>query len=254
METIMLKILFSPSEDKSLLSPMANSLENSLCFGKKFETRKKCIELYNDILRDKDEQELSKLFGLKNQNEIDKFAPIEYQNSSLQKAVLRYIGVAYAHLKYQTLDKKAQEFIDKNTLIFSNLFGPILAGDSIPYYKLKQGENLRDFDTAAYYKNAFTNEIDKWLEGAFIVDLRAAFYERFYIIKQPHISMKFYKNGKIASHFAKVYRGIALRDLAIHGPQNSSDFERINFKNLHIRDIKHIGKKSEYSFEIADKS
>ncbi|MFC2490453.1 MAG: peroxide stress protein YaaA, partial [Prevotella sp.] len=45
----------------------------------------------------------------------------------------------YKHLDYRSLDSAAQEFVDKNTLIFSNLFGPVLAADALPEYKLKQG-------------------------------------------------------------------------------------------------------------------
>jgi cytoplasmic iron level regulating protein YaaA (DUF328/UPF0246 family) len=130
------------------------------------------------------------------------------------------------------------------------LFGPILAGDKIPYYKLKQGETLRGFDTASHYKKIFSSDIDEWIGEDFIVDLRAAFYEKFYALKRPYITMKFYKNKRVSSHFAKAYRGAVLRTLAIYKPQNISDFEQINFGNLHIKEIKRIGLKTEYSFDI----
>ncbi|MDR3327859.1 MAG: hypothetical protein LBT04_07055, partial [Prevotellaceae bacterium] len=69
----MLKILFSPSEDKSSISPFKGKLRDALCFGDKFECRKECVELYNDILSGRNEKELSKLFGLKKRNEIEAF-------------------------------------------------------------------------------------------------------------------------------------------------------------------------------------
>jgi cytoplasmic iron level regulating protein YaaA (DUF328/UPF0246 family) len=244
-----LKILFSPSEDKSVFSPYQNVFENSLWISEKFQDRKKCVDIYNKILSDKDEKELSKLFGLKDKKEIEKFLAIE-STCKTQKAVLRYTGVAYSNLKYDSLDIKAKEFIDKNVMIFSNLSGPILAGDKIPYYKLKQGENLRGFDTASHYRSIFSDDIDEWLGEDFIVDLRAAFYEKFYSIKKSYVTMKFYKSKKVLSHFAKACRGAALRALAIHKPQNVSDFEQIDFENLHIKEIKKVGLKTEYSFEI----
>ncbi|MDR3346959.1 MAG: YaaA family protein [Campylobacteraceae bacterium] len=246
----MLKILFSPSEDKSSHSPLKGKLRDALCFGGKFECRKECVELYNDILRGRNEKELSKLFGLKKRNEIEAFLPIGFEAESLQKAVLRYTGVAYSHLSYETLDEKAQGFIDTNVMIFSNLLGAVLAGEEIPYYKLKQGENLRGFDTSSHYKNAFKDEIDEWLAEAFVIDLRAGFYERFYTLQKPHITMRFYKNGKILSHFAKAYRGVVLRRLATQRPENINEFNQINFEGLHIIDIKHMKSRSEYSFEI----
>jgi cytoplasmic iron level regulating protein YaaA (DUF328/UPF0246 family) len=210
--------------------------------------------IYNEIISDKDEKELLKLFGFKNKKDIYKFTPVEFASCKIQKAILRYTGVAYTNLKYETLDKSSQYFIDTNVMIFSNLFGPILAGDKIPYYKLKQGESLRGFDTAVQYKEVFSDEIDRWLEDEFTVDLRAIFYEKFYSLKKLHITMKFYKNGKILSHFAKAYRGTVLRTLAIHRPQNVSEFEQINFENLRIKEIRKIGVKTEYSFEICETS
>ncbi|MDR0579150.1 MAG: YaaA family protein [Campylobacteraceae bacterium] len=246
----MLKILFSPSEDKSVTSPYKNIFKDSLWACEKFQNRKECISIYNKILFDKNEKELQKLFGLKNKKEINEFLPVDFAVCKTQKAVLRYTGVAYANLEYASLDINAQEFIDKNVMIFSNLFGPVLAGDKVPYYKLKQGENLRGFDTALHYKKVFSDKIDEWIEEDFVVDLRAVFYGKFYSLKKPHVTIKFYKNGKILSHFAKVYRGIVLRDLAVHKPQNISDFEQINFENLYIKEIKKTTLKTEYSFEI----
>ncbi|MDR1460372.1 MAG: YaaA family protein [Campylobacteraceae bacterium] len=245
-----MKILFSPSEDKDIFSPYQNVLENSLWINERFQDRKKCIDIYNKILSNKDEKELSKLFGFKNKKDIEKFLAIEFFTCKMQKAVLRYTGVAYNSLKYTSLDMKAQEFIDTNVMIFSNLLGPILASDKIPYYKLKQGESLRGFDTASYYKKIFSDDIDEWLGEDFTVDLRAAFYEKFYSLKKPHVTMKFYKRGKALSHFAKVCRGAVLRTIANYKPQNISDFEQIDFENLHIKEIKKVGLKTEYSFEI----
>ncbi|MDR1554628.1 MAG: YaaA family protein [Campylobacteraceae bacterium] len=245
-----MKVLFSPSEDKNIFSPYQTDLESSLWTYEKFSKREFCIDIYNKILSDKDDKELQKLFGLKNEKDIKEFLPVEFFACKTQKAVLRYTGVAYASLKYTSLDISTKEFTDKNVMIFSNLFGPVLAGDKIPYYKLKQGESLRGFDTALHYRENFSIKIDEWLNNDFIVDLRAIFYEKFYSLRKPHITMKFYKNGKILSHFAKACRGEVLRSLVIHKPQDISDFEQIDFKNLYIKEIKKIALKTEYSFEI----
>jgi cytoplasmic iron level regulating protein YaaA (DUF328/UPF0246 family) len=244
----MLKILFSPSETKSSFSPVTVNLKNALWTAEKFHLRLECTEFYNKIVQDNNEAELLKLFGSK--REIGKFLSIDTDLCLAQKAVLRYIGTAYKSLEYASLDKKAQEFIDKNVMIFSNLFGPILAGDFLPCYKIQQGESLRGFDICAHYKKSFESDIDKWLEGGLIIDLRAAFYEKFYQLKIPHVTMKFYKNDKIVSHFAKVYRGLILRELAICRPCDIEEFQEINFQNLTIRDIKKSNLKIEYSYNI----
>ncbi|MDR1976891.1 MAG: YaaA family protein [Campylobacteraceae bacterium] len=246
----MLKILFSPSESKSTLSPHKRNLENSLWEKEEFYKRLFCINLYNQILQEKNQAELSKLFGLKQQSQMEELLPINPLLCPTQKAALRYDGVAYKQLNYVSLNANAQDFIDTNVMIFSNLLGPILAGDYLPYYKLKQGENLRGFEGASYYKEAFSSKIDEWVEGNFIVDLRASFYEKFYTLKKPHIAMKFYKEGKILSHFAKAYRGLALKDLAINRPKDEEEFGKIAFEGLSLIDIKKFKLKKEYAYEI----
>ncbi|MDR0762752.1 MAG: YaaA family protein [Campylobacteraceae bacterium] len=244
----MLKILFSPSETKSTFSPAIVNLKNALWKAEKFHLRFKYIELYNKIIQDNNTEELSKLFGIK--NEISKFSSINIHSCPAQKAILRYIGTAYKSLNYLCLDKNAQEFIDENVMIFSNLFGPVLAGNFLPCYKIKQGESLRGFDIGAHCKKGFESDIDKWLAGELTIDLRAAFYEKFYQLKTSHITMKFYKNGKILSHFAKAYRGLILQELSICRPCDMEEFQEINFPNLVIRDIKKSSLKTEYSYDI----
>ncbi|MDR1007627.1 MAG: YaaA family protein [Campylobacteraceae bacterium] len=244
----MLKILFSPSETKSNFSPTTVNLQNALWKAEKFPLRLKCIDLYNKIIQNNNKAELSKLFGLK--HETGKFLNIDTHLCLAQKAILRYIGTAYKSLGYISLDKNSQNFIDENVMIFSNLFGPVLAGNFLPYYKIKYGESLRGFDVGAYYKTGFESDIDKWLENGLIIDLRAAFYEKFYQLKTPYITMKFYKNGKIVSHFAKEYRGFILRKLAICRPCSIEEFQEVNFQNLTINDIKKSGSKIEYSYSI----
>ncbi|WP_309543857.1 peroxide stress protein YaaA [Campylobacter sputorum] len=166
------------------------------------------------------------------------------------KAVLRYSGVAYDALRYKNLDKKCQKYIDDNVFVFSNLFGFIRLGDEIPNYKIKQGEKIGDFRVEKFYNEEFSPSIDKFLENSEIIDLRASFYENFYTIKQPYITFKFIKNGKVVSHFAKHYRGETLRQIAIANLQNLNELGKINFQNLQLIDIKKIKHKEEYLFEI----
>jgi cytoplasmic iron level regulating protein YaaA (DUF328/UPF0246 family) len=143
-----------------------------------------------------------------------------------------------------------QDFIDENVIIFSNLFGPLLAKDPIPYYRLKQGEKLDGFDIAKFYKDNFSKELDEFLEDEFVIDLRAGHYEKFYTIKKPYITCKFLKNGKVVSHWAKAYRGTILKELSKHQPQNEDEFASIEFEDLLIKEIVKKGKKKEYIYEI----
>jgi cytoplasmic iron level regulating protein YaaA (DUF328/UPF0246 family) len=135
-------------------------------------------------------------------------------------------------------------------IIFSNLFGSILAKYPIPNYKLKQGEKLDSFTIEKFYKEHFSDSLDVLLENEFTIDLRAGFYLKFYTPKINHITMKFLKNGKVVSHWAKAYRGAIAKELAHFQPENEQEFQKIHFENLEIKEIIKRKNSNEYTFNI----
>ncbi len=242
-----MKVLFAPSEGK--IKGGKEKFDKNTLFFNSF-SRDEILDRYQNFLKTASKSELSKLFGLKKDDEIFQNASVDIFNEPASKAVLKYDGVAYEHLSYNTLSKKAKNFIDNNLIIFSNLFGPLLAKDIIPYYRLSQGAKIDDFDIAKFYKQNFSDELDKFLEDEFIIDLRAKHYEKFYTIKKEFITCKFLKNGKVVSHWAKAYRGLILKELAYHQPQSEEEFKEINFKNLTIKEIIQKKNQKEYVYEI----
>jgi len=86
----------------------------------------------------------------------------------------------------------------------------------------------------------------------FIIDLRASFYNKFYIPKNNYLTFKFLKNGKLISHWAKAYRGIVAREVAKIKPKNEKEFMRINFETLQIAEVKQIKNNKELVFEILE--
>ena len=245
-----MKILFSPSETKRPGgTPPPLQAENML-FPELFDLRKSVLQHYTDLLKNADDETLKKLFGIKKEDQLQANRSVNLFQDPTMKAVMRYTGVAYDYLDYETLSEQEKTFIDENMLIFSNLFGPILARDRIPYYKLKQGEKIGDFAAEKYYAEHFTPVLDDFLHDAFIVDLRAGFYLKFYKLKQPYVTMKFIKNGKVVSHWAKAYRGMVVRALAKYRPQNEKMFAEIPFENLSIVEIQKSKLKTEYIYEI----
>jgi hypothetical protein len=247
-----MKILFSPSESKEENSPLNPLEKRDFLFPELFEKRLFIVEKYLHFIHNASFQELQTLFGIKNKNECEKLRLLDALHVKTQKAVLRYNGVAYEYLDYSSLHVKEQTFIDENVIIFSNLFGPLLAKDKIPYYKLKQGSSLGEFKIEKFYKEYFSKALDDFLKDEFILDLRAGFYEKFYALKQPFITVKFIKNGKVVSHWAKAYRGLMLRELAKYPPSSLKEFEQINFQNLKINSIKESKFKKEYIFDICE--
>ncbi|EGK8049090.1 YaaA family protein, partial [Campylobacter lari] len=185
-----MKILFSPSESKSKTNTQTCINENSFVFSNLYNKRLEVLTKYKNHIKQCSEGELEKFFGIKDKNEMQELTQDIITKDTI-KAIQRYNGVAFDYLDYENLSEVSREYIDENVLIFSNLFGPILAKDLIPYYKLKQGEKIKDFNIEKFYKDNFSDEIDKFLENELIIDLRAKFYEKFYTIKKPFLTFTF---------------------------------------------------------------
>ena len=246
-----LKILFSPSESKISLNTNDKFDGKNLIFSELFNKRAEILKRYDEFLKSANLDEIKKLFGLKELEENEQLRESLFQKGSI-KAILRYDGVAYKHLNYRGLSDGAQKYIDNNVLIFSNLFGPILAKDEIAEYKLKQGEKLAGFDICKFYEQNFSKAVDSFLENDEILDLRAKFYEKFYVAKKEFTTFCFLKNKKILSHHAKAYRGEVLRQIANAKVTNKDELMALNFENLKLVDMKKIGLKNELTFEICE--
>lgn len=244
-----MKILFSPSEAKTAVSSNKFIDRSDFIFPNLYEKRCEILKIYDDFLQTATVEKILKLFGVKKLTDEPSLRESLFKKGAI-KAVLRYDGVAYKHLDYRSLDSAAQDFIDKNTLIFSNLFGPVLAADALPEYKLKQGERIDGLNLEEFYRQNFSGEIDGWLEDDDILDLRAEFYEKFYRIRKPFATFKFLKNGKVVSHYAKAYRGIVLRQVAQNGVKNFDELCKMDIENLRLIDVKKTGLKSEFLVQI----
>ena len=166
------------------------------------------------------------------------------------KAIERYDGVAYDYLTYSSLEIEAQTHIDTTTILFSNLFGPIRAGDSIPDYKLKQGSSIGKFAPEKHYKEYFSSALDEMIGDQEVLDLRAGFYDKFYTPSIPYVTLKFLKEGKAVSHWAKAYRGIVLREAAKHQIGSIQELLAMNLDGLNVREIVEIKKKKEVVYTI----
>ena len=245
-----MKILFSPSETKFKGGETKKINKNSFLFPELFEERIKVVNLYQTYIDTASNKELEKLFGTKKEDIIN-----YYKGNLLEKEIMkvieRYDGVAFDYLKYSTLSDIEKAYIDKNVVIFSNLMGPILAGDmGLPDYKLKQNEKIGNFELEKFYNEKFSKALDDYLKDDDVIDLRAGFYEKFYKINKPYTTMKFIKDGKVVSHWAKAYRGIILRLLAQNNIQNIDQLMSMEIDNLSIEEIKKQKLKTEIIYSI----
>jgi len=242
----MLKILFSPSEGKnSGGNEKAKELFGAL------DARKEILDTYNDIVLSGDEEKIKQLFGFKKFSECQPYINHIY-HSPLMLAIARYSGVAYDYLQYVQLNADAQKFLQEHTLIFSNLYGPVLGGDTIANYKVKQGNSIGEIAPEKFYKERFSYQLDLYLGDKDVLDLRAGYYDKFYKLTKPYTTLKFLKNGKTVSHWAKAYRGIVLREIAKHTIKNLDEFMKLEIQNLQIHEIKVIKNKTEIIYNIME--
>ena len=215
-----MKILFAPSEAKRV---GGEETRMRFCFD---IDRDEILQKYDELVQSGNDAILAQLFGTKERYEIDIFT------SPTLKAVRRYSGVAYEYLDYDSLHFVAQEFIDAHVVIFSNLFGPLCANDLIPFYKLKQGASVGTIKPEKYYHDRCKNLLD----DEEILDLRAGYYEKFYKPKFC-VKMKFLKNGKVVSHWAKAYRGVVLRQIAQNQIDSFAKLRDFAFEDLELVEI-----------------
>lgn len=240
----MLKILFSPSEGKKV---GGEKIPQQL-FGAE-NARDEILKIYNSIVESKNEEDIKKLFGIKKFKDCEQYI-CNIFDAPLMSAIERYQGVAYDYLQYNELDSITQEYLKNNTIIFSNLYGPLLGSNLIANYKVKQGNSIGDIEPDKFYKKRFSYQLDLYLTGNEILDLRAGYYDKFYKTTAPYTTLKFLKGGKVVSHWAKAYRGIVLREIAKHQIKSLEEFSSLEIEGLSIHEIKSIKNKTEIVYNI----
>ncbi len=243
-----MKILLAPSETKQTGGELSFN-PNTLFFEKLAPHRKKLLHTYINVLQQGELQVLSKMFGIKKEADILKHKK-DIIHELTMKAIERYTGVAFDYLGYYALSHEAQAYIDNNVIIFSNLFGPIRASDLIPEYKLKQGEAVADIRTEKFYHEHSAHLMEEYLQDEEILDLRAGFYDKFYKPTKPYTTLKFIKDGKVVSHWAKAYRGIVLREIAKAGANSIEAFMKLPIEGLSIHEIQTKKNKTEIIYNI----
>ncbi|MDF1876567.1 YaaA family protein [Sulfurimonas sp. SAG-AH-194-L11] len=242
----MLKILFSPSEGKN---NGGNATKTEL-FGAT-NARDEILNAYNTIVLSKNEEAIKELFGIKKFDACKVYINDVF-DSPLMSAIERYQGVAYDYLKYTQLQAIEQEYLKTNTIIFSNLYGPLLGGDAIANYKVKQGNNIGSIVPDKFYKDRFSYQLDLYLSAHDILDLRAGYYDKFYKTTQAYTTLKFLKNGKTVSHWAKAYRGIVLRECAKHNINSLEEFMNLEIEGLVLKETKTSKNKTQIIYDIVE--
>lgn len=240
----MLKILFSPSEAKK---SGGNEVKKELLGSNK--ARVDILNAYMSVINTHNQEDIAKLFGFKKPSDCQPYI-CDIFSSPLMYAIERYQGVAYDSLAYNLQDEKTKEYLKRNTIIFSNLYGPILGGDTIANYKVLQGNSIGSFASDKFYKERFSYQLDLFLADDAILDLRAGYYDKFYKVTKPFTTLLFLKDGKTISHWAKAYRGVVLREVAKHNISSISEFMALEIEGLSVKEIKVIKNKTQIIYNI----
>ena len=124
------------------------------------------------------------------------------------------------------------------------------SGNNKSYYFIVTATEINRILDENHCKDRIITALDELLGGDEVLDLRAGYYDKFYSIKSPYTTMKFLKNGRAISHFAKHYRGIILRCLALNGAKSFDELMEIKFPNLNLLNIIKTKLKIELIFEI----
>ena len=132
-------------------------------------------------------------------------------NSKCAYAIERYTGVVYEHLDWHSLNKKAQDFLDKHIYIFSGLFGMVTPKTLIPDYKLK----MNVLSLQYHWSPIISEELEK---EDLIIDLLPQVHRKAYKKANNVIAIDFQviKKGKksAAGHFGKAVKGELIRYIA----------------------------------------
>jgi len=230
-----LKILLAPSETKKQggLEPFFS--ENLLFAQALSSVRESLMSEYNKIVTTQNQKDLSEFFGLKKEQDIYAYAHQLSQECGL-KAIERYSGVAFDYLDYSSLDMSAKSYLHEHLILFSNLFGFLKSDDIIPDYRVKQGSNIGSLSPQKIYAN-WANLLDEYMRDDDILDLRAGYYDKFYKPNKPYTTLKFLKEGKVVSHWAKAYRGIISREIALNQINSMDKFIALSIKGLSLVEI-----------------
>lgn len=231
-----MNILLAPAESKKIGGEGSTFSQDNFFLKDLFSKREEMLLLYEEYIKKSSIEELSIWFGLKKLSEVERYKE-SVVTKVTQKAITRYNGVAFDALSYETLRENEKIYVDEKVILFSNLFGPLLAKDLIPDYKFKQGAKLPSLSIEKYYLENFSSSLDEYLDEE-IIDLRAGFYEKFYKTKNKKVlTFKFLKEGKVVSHWAKHYRGVLLKELAQNNITSFKEFMDLEIKGLKLQEI-----------------
>ncbi|MDX1532134.1 MAG: YaaA family protein, partial [Rhodothermales bacterium] len=136
--------------------------------------RRRLIDTLQSTIREADEGDLQKLFGVKGDTlEEAVKVNLDIYGSPLLAAIDRYgPGVMYGAMEFPELPTGAQRRLLENGVIFSGLFGLLRPDDLIPNYRLKMDASLADVGRLSkFWKPVLSPVLNRAIRGKFVWNL-----------------------------------------------------------------------------------
>jgi len=216
-----MKILIPPSEGKAKVRSQEILFRDT-----KFQFSQYTQQIV-DLLNLIENEDLTSVYGTSQ----DKAIMFHRQNqdvfnSKCVPAIERYTGVVYNHIDWETLNKKAKNYMNKHVIIFSGLFGLLSPDTFIPDYKLKMN--------VLSLKSLWGPIISDYLKDEdLIFDLLPQVHRKAYTPNKNTIQIDFLVQSKgktsAAGHFGKAVKGQFIRFLASNQVDDIKDFKKFEY-------------------------
>ncbi len=155
-------------------------------------------EFIQSFLKEKSPNELQEIMSIsdnladENWGRNQNWNPQPNDKESAQ-AVFAFRGPVYRHLAPETLGKKELDYLQKNLMLLSGLYGILRPADRIMLYRLEMGSKF-DFDAYknlyAFWKETLTEYLDNQLtKNEFILNLASKEYSK--VIDRKKINAPF---------------------------------------------------------------
>ncbi len=242
--------LFSPSEGKKPGgSGKFSSVQDSLVGG--WVIRESLVKKYEKILSSGSVIQKKQLTGWGNAEKIAQL-PTQLSSAPVLPVFDRYNGVGFQYVDAATLNVDERRFLEEQSLIFSNLLGPLRGTDHVPEVKLKQCTVFAGKNISGYYRKHTSNLLDEIIGDGPVLDLRAGAYKSFYAVNVPVIECVFFMNGKKMNHWSKASRGLVLRAFAKEQPETIEDMLRMKIPHLKKRGVSQKDQVTTVVYDVHD--
>ena len=177
-----------------------------------------------DLISDEDlrsiygtSEEKARIFHRQNQ---------DVMNSRCWYAIERYTGVVYENLEWETINKRARNYMEKHVRIVSGLFGLLTPKTLIPDYKLK----MNVLSLQYHWNPILTEDLEN---EDLIIDLLPQVHRKAYTPNSNVVEVEFMVRSKgktsTAGHFGKAVKGQFIRYLALNRIKSIDEFEGFSF-------------------------